>query len=223
VDQKKFCLKKMSILFNIRNMSSFVRKLCRWGFSRLHPNDSNKDVFVHPDFVRGDRTRARKKVKCVGRLLAAGSLRGKNSGLGAMPLSAPAPVGGGFALGNSFLHRDADFVMQRRSMPGHSLPFHQGASLLPEANTGPVIVVDPSFDRVTDATATSAQMLCLSHRNQQQARMGQLYREQQELSDRELQNMLRQPEEAAGIGTTATTRSSYAHVCPVAKWPRLKF
>lgn len=68
VDHKKFILNKMPKLFNIRNMSSFVRKLGRWGFSRVHEKATrNSDIFKHPMFERGKRDQCKKKVKCVGR------------------------------------------------------------------------------------------------------------------------------------------------------------
>lgn len=69
VNHKKFILDKMPKLFNIRNMSSFVRKLGRWGFSRVHEKATrNSDIFKHPFFVREMREECRKKVKCIGRI-----------------------------------------------------------------------------------------------------------------------------------------------------------
>lgn len=68
VDHKKFLLDKMPKLFNIRNMSSFVRKLSRWGFSRVPTeHKGNNDIFTHPHFERGQVERCRKMVRCVGK------------------------------------------------------------------------------------------------------------------------------------------------------------
>lgn len=67
-NHKKFTMNFMPKLFNIRNMSSFVRKLCRWGFQRVHEKETrNSDIFKHPFFVRGDLDLVR-KCKCVGRV-----------------------------------------------------------------------------------------------------------------------------------------------------------
>jgi hypothetical protein len=71
VNHKKFTLDKMPKLFNIRNMSSFVRKLGRWGFSRVHEQKTgNSDIFRHECFVRGNLDLCRKKVKCIGRAVS---------------------------------------------------------------------------------------------------------------------------------------------------------
>ena len=68
-NHKKFTMDLMPKLFNIRNMSSFVRKLGRWGFSRVHEKETrNSDIFKHKNFQRGDWELC-KTVKCVGRFL----------------------------------------------------------------------------------------------------------------------------------------------------------
>ena len=56
INPKKFTQVEMPRLFNIRNMSSFVRKLTRWGFSRVHERETmNSDIFKHPQFQKGER------------------------------------------------------------------------------------------------------------------------------------------------------------------------
>lgn len=68
VNPKKFSMDAMPKLFNIRNMSSFVRKLGRWGFQRVHERETkNSDIFKHPCFQK-DRPDLCAKIKCVGRL-----------------------------------------------------------------------------------------------------------------------------------------------------------
>lgn len=55
-NHRKFVNVSMPKLFNIRNMSSFVRKLSRYGFSRVHDiKTQNSDVFKHPKFQRGNK------------------------------------------------------------------------------------------------------------------------------------------------------------------------
>ena len=67
VDPKRFTKDIMPKLFNIRNMSSFVRKLTRWGFSRLHEKETmNSDIFKHPKFQHGKRELCL-EIKCTGR------------------------------------------------------------------------------------------------------------------------------------------------------------
>lgn len=67
-NHKKFTMDLMPKLFNIRNMSSFVRKLGRWGFSRVHEKETrNSDIFKHKSFHRGEYELC-KSVKCIGRL-----------------------------------------------------------------------------------------------------------------------------------------------------------
>lgn len=57
VDQNRnFTSKFMPKLFKIKNLSSFVRKLSRWGFHRMHDSmTQNSDIFRHPLFQRGRR------------------------------------------------------------------------------------------------------------------------------------------------------------------------
>lgn len=60
-------------LFNIRNMSSFVRKLTRWGFQRAHDDATrNSDIFRHTYFQRG-RPELLSKVRCVGKVSGNGN------------------------------------------------------------------------------------------------------------------------------------------------------
>jgi len=61
---KKFTADEMPRLFHIRNMSSFVRKLTRWGFSRHHEKETmNFDIFKHTHFERGNWERCA-QIKC---------------------------------------------------------------------------------------------------------------------------------------------------------------
>lgn len=69
VNHRLFALERMPKLFNIRNMSSFVRKLTRWGFSRVHEKKTrNSDIFKHKYFKR-DRRDLVKRIRCVYRPL----------------------------------------------------------------------------------------------------------------------------------------------------------
>ena len=74
VNHRKFTAQRMPELFQIRNMSSFVRKLTRWGFSRVHCKESgNSDIFRHPLF-RKDQPELCRKIRCVNRATASNSL-----------------------------------------------------------------------------------------------------------------------------------------------------
>jgi hypothetical protein len=67
MNPKMFTSDELPNLFNIRNMSSFVRKLSRWGFNRYHQKETmNSDLFRHKDFRRGERKKC-SKIKCTGR------------------------------------------------------------------------------------------------------------------------------------------------------------
>jgi HSF-type DNA-binding len=66
-NHRKFTMERMPQLFKIRNMSSFVRKLTRWGFSRVHEKATgNSDIFKHPHFQR-DKPELCKRIRCVNR------------------------------------------------------------------------------------------------------------------------------------------------------------
>ncbi len=72
VDPKRFTKEFMPKFFNIRNMSSFVRKLTRWGFARVHEKETlNSDIFKHSDFQQGKPCMCR-EIRCVGRLSSFG-------------------------------------------------------------------------------------------------------------------------------------------------------
>jgi hypothetical protein len=59
VNHKKFAKEEMPKIFNIQNMSSFVRKLTRFGFVRVHDKKTmNSDIFSHQDFQRGSPEKA---------------------------------------------------------------------------------------------------------------------------------------------------------------------
>jgi HSF-type DNA-binding len=67
LNHRKFTMDRMPKLFKIRNMSSFVRKLTRWGFSRVHQKETgNCDIFRHEYFLRGKPELAR-KIRCLNR------------------------------------------------------------------------------------------------------------------------------------------------------------
>ena len=56
VNYKRFAKGKMLKDFNIRNLSSFVRKLYRYGFQRKYEKGTtNSDIFKHVLFRRGER------------------------------------------------------------------------------------------------------------------------------------------------------------------------
>eukprot|EP00980_Cylindrotheca_fusiformis_P000679 scaffold167_cov110-Cylindrotheca_fusiformis.AAC.7 len=64
---KEFTTDQMPKLFNIRNMSSFVRKLSRWGFNRYHERETmNSDLFRHKDFQKGNWKKC-SQINCSGR------------------------------------------------------------------------------------------------------------------------------------------------------------
>lgn len=64
---KQFTSDQMPKIFNIRNMSSFVRKLSRWGFNRYHEKETmNSDLFRHKDFQKGN-WKACSGIRCSGR------------------------------------------------------------------------------------------------------------------------------------------------------------
>lgn len=73
VNHKKFTMDRMPKIFKIRNMSSFVRKLTRWGFHRvLQKETGNCDIFRHEHFVRG-KPELVKNVRCLGRVAEIGA------------------------------------------------------------------------------------------------------------------------------------------------------
>jgi hypothetical protein len=79
MDHKKFTSELMPKLFNIRNMSSFVRKLSRWGFNRYHEKETmNSDLFKHKDFRRGN-WKLCSQIKCSGRHPISSILRKESS------------------------------------------------------------------------------------------------------------------------------------------------
>lgn len=64
VNHKRFTKEEMPKVFGIRNMSSFVRKLTRFGFTRRFDKETmNSDIFAHEDFVRGKPDRASARIK----------------------------------------------------------------------------------------------------------------------------------------------------------------
>lgn len=64
INHKKFTKEEMPKIFNIRNMSSFVRKLTRFGFTRRFDKATmNSDIFAHEDFVRDHPERA-SRIQC---------------------------------------------------------------------------------------------------------------------------------------------------------------
>lgn len=72
-NHRKFTMERMPELFKIRNMSSFVRKLTRWGFARVHEKETgNSDIFKHHNFQR-DKPELCRKIRCVNRATASNS------------------------------------------------------------------------------------------------------------------------------------------------------
>lgn len=72
-NHRKFTMERMPELFKIRNMSSFVRKLTRWGFARVHEKETgNSDIFKHNNFQR-DKPELCRKIRCVNRATASNS------------------------------------------------------------------------------------------------------------------------------------------------------
>lgn len=189
VNHKKFVLQKMPTLFQIRNMSSFVRKLGRWGFSRVFEKETNNsDVFKHPHFVRGDRAGVRKHVKCLGRSAAPKQPQGSGT-------TGP---------------RQPDFVVRQEpgkppmvlSKGGAPIPaplmsqlqFHPPLDPLRSRalGYGPYAAPPSSLDQVANASAASAQALYLSHQQQQKVKMEQLAAaDQQHLEDMEIERLMK--------------------------------
>jgi hypothetical protein len=67
INPKRFTKVEMPTIFNIRNMSSFVRKLTRWGFHRKYEKETmNSDIFKHKEFHRGNYDLC-SQIKCLGR------------------------------------------------------------------------------------------------------------------------------------------------------------
>jgi hypothetical protein len=67
INPKRFTKVEMPKIFNIRNMSSFVRKLTRWGFHRKYEKETmNSDIFKHKEFQRGNYDMC-SQIKCLGR------------------------------------------------------------------------------------------------------------------------------------------------------------
>lgn len=111
-NHRKFTMERMPTLFKIRNMSSFVRKLTRWGFSRVHEKETgNSDIFKHPMFQK-DKPDLCKKIRCVNR-----ATQSKGSHFDGMTNLSE----------SSMRHHDMHMVSPRRSM-GHSNPYMSGRS-----------------------------------------------------------------------------------------------
>ena len=142
---------KMAKLFNIRNLSSFVRKLVRWGFTRVVLRDMrHSDIFHHPHFVKGDRLSVKLRVKCIGRLLGV-----KAAAVAASNPSHSQPYTTSIA--------DAPSVqtLSHRNVP-NSIPWHHhhqsSYRSQPDNGRGRSVGTVPGLDRVSDASAMSAEM-----------------------------------------------------------------
>jgi hypothetical protein len=198
VNHKKFVLQKMPNLFQIRNMSSFVRKLGRWGFSRVFVKETNNsDVFKHPHFIRGDRAGVRKNVKCIGRSTAS-KQQATTQGArqpdfvvrqepGKPPMVMPTPGGAPIPaplMRQLQFHPPLDSSMRQRSgVKGFGGPFFSGE--------GPSI----GLDNVANASAASAEALYLSHQQQQKLKMERLASaDQQRLEDLEIERLMKRRE-----------------------------
>lgn len=206
VNHKKFVLQKMPTLFQIRNMSSFVRKLGRWGFSRVFEKETNNsDVFKHPHFHRGDRAGVRKNVKCLGR--AAGPKANQQQQKarqpdfvvcqepGKPPMVMPTAAN---ATPNP-LHQAA---LEQHYMRPHSLSANggftsaqMGGLAMPGATGGFGSPPSHSLDEVTNASSASAEALYFSHQQSQKAKMEQLASaDQHMLEDLEIQRLMKRRE-----------------------------
>jgi HSF-type DNA-binding len=120
-NHRKFTMERMPTLFKIRNMSSFVRKLTRWGFSRVHEKETgNSDIFKHDLFLR-DTPELCKKIRCVNRAAAAAAAAVKplpnmpsHSHHGhSLPFMPPMSGGGGGSAPG--LHTHPDLMMHHHS------------------------------------------------------------------------------------------------------------
>lgn len=126
-NHRKFTMERMPALFKIRNMSSFVRKLTRWGFNRVHEKETgNSDIFKHPLFQR-DNAELCKKIRCVNRAANAAAKAGTPHGM----LPGTDLMGG---MSESSMYRkisgdgmDIHMVSPRRTM-GHAPAFLPGRS-----------------------------------------------------------------------------------------------
>eukprot|EP00977_Amphora_coffeiformis_P026100 scaffold24048_cov194-Amphora_coffeaeformis.AAC.11 len=203
VNHKKFVLQKMPNLFQIRNMSSFVRKLGRWGFSRVFEKETNNsDVFKHPHFHRGDRIGVRKHVKCLGR--AAGPKAAAQQRKVARqpdfvvcqePGKPPMVLPTGNAAPNP-LHQAAleQHFMKPRSLSatGGFTSASMGLPLMGGAGAGFGV---GGLDEVTNASAASAEALYFSHQQSQKVKMEQLASsDQQRLEDLEIERLMKRRE-----------------------------
>jgi len=202
VNHKKFVLQKMPTLFQIRNMSSFVRKLGRWGFSRVFEKETNNsDVFKHPHFHRGDRLGVRKHVKCLGRAAGPKAQQQKAGVLtrqpdfvvrqepGKPPIVMPTASN----TAPNPLHQAAleQHLMKARSLSATG-GFTSASIGLPLMHGGYGV---GGLDEVTNASAASAEALYLSHQQSQKAKMEQLAAsDQQRLEDLEIERLMKRRE-----------------------------
>lgn len=111
-NHRKFTMEHMHTLFKIRNMSSFVRKLTRWGFSRVHEKETgNSDIFRHSNFQR-DQPELCKKIRCVNRA--------------AMSNDAPSKLGSplGMLPGSVIMGHLSEPPMHRNIISGDALDLH---------------------------------------------------------------------------------------------------
>ena len=199
VNHKKFVLQKMPKLFQIRNMSSFVRKLGRWGFSRVFEKETNNsDVFKHPHFHRGDRVGVRKHVKCLGR--AAGPKQQQKARQpdfvvcqepGKPPMVLPSAAN----TAPNPLHQAAleQHFMKPRSLSATG-GFTSAAMGLPMPGYGGHSPPSHSLDEVTNASAASAEALYLSHQQSQKVKMEHLASDQQRFEDLEIERLMKRRE-----------------------------
>jgi hypothetical protein len=204
VNHKKFVLQKMPTLFNIRNMSSFVRKLGRWGFCRVFEKETNNsDVFKHPHFIRGARAQVRKQVKCLGRSAqkpssANGSRQPDFVVRAVSHHQDPVLVNRDLLRASSGVSLDGSFRGMDTSGRSYSDRLSLGSTgggsynLPPHHHHGNH--TNSGLDHVTNASAASAEALYLSHQQAQKLKMERLANEQQHLEDMQIESLMKRRE-----------------------------
>ena len=140
-NHRKFTMERMPELFKIRNMSSFVRKLTRWGFARVHEKETgNSDIFKHHNFQR-DKPELCRKIRCVNRATASNSAHLEYG----RPMDA---VMGSLSEASVSSRRVSEMHMmtpQRRMAPGSYPPHHTRTSYGGPRPYGPR--VSPEYEK----------------------------------------------------------------------------
>jgi len=230
-NHRKFTMERMPELFKIRNMSSFVRKLTRWGFSRVHEKETgNSDIFKHPNFQR-EKPELCKKIRCVNRATASNSAhlhhgrephhhvmmtslsessRG-GGGLGELYMVSPQRRAGGGIPGYQGARSPHAYAASRpyapRVSPEYEKEMMSGSAFRP-SRPGPPQVYSPSNSDVGGMTAAAEYELEQILLQRQQARVAAQYR-QQGPSSRTSPPMGSGSERSSGLGG-GSERSRYS-------------